>query len=136
MIELKEMLCVNLYIKSREIIRAHDKSLKAINLTYPQALVLIFLNQRKSCPIHDVGQELSLDSGTLTPLIKKLSQREFLVKNRDSQDERRIYLTITPKGESLLLYIINCFNDAATKCCLDEDSKKQLINLLSTLLIN
>ncbi|XVN42949.1 MAG: MarR family transcriptional regulator [Candidatus Rickettsia vulgarisii] len=136
MIELKETLCANLYIKSREIIRAYEKCLRSISLTYTQALVLILLNQKKSCYIYDLSQELSLDSGTLTPLLKKLLQRGLLEKNRDSKDERRIYITITQEGESILPYINTCFNDTAKKCHLKVESKKQLICLLNNLTIN
>lgn len=136
MIKLKETLCANLYIRSREIIRAHEKCLRSIDLTYPQALVLILLNQKKTCYIYDLSQELSLDSGTLTPLIKKLLQRGVLNKNRDSQDERRIYIAITSKGEELMPYINTCFSDTAKKCNIDAESKRRLIYLLNNLTIN
>lgn len=100
-LKLENQLCFSLYAASREVIKLYKPLLDKFNLTYTQYLVLLVLWEEKDCTVKLLGEKLHLDSGTLSPLIKKLEKMELITKYRDVQDDRVVHVTLTEKAEQL-----------------------------------
>lgn len=100
---VEDALCFNLYTASRLMTQVYRPYLKKIGLTYPQFLVMILLWQEstKEHTVKDLGKRLYLDSGTLTPLLKRLESMELLTRNRSKSDEREVLISLTRKGKNL-----------------------------------
>ncbi len=101
MLKLNNQLCFPLYACSREVIKKYKPFLDAIDLTYTQYIVMMVLWETKSINVKSLGEQLYLDSGTLTPLLKKLEIQGLVKRERDSKDERNLIVTITEHGENL-----------------------------------
>jgi DNA-binding MarR family transcriptional regulator len=100
-LKLENQLCFPLYALSRMVTRAYQPYLQELDLTYPQYLVLLALWEHEQLTVKTLGEKLLLDSGTLTPLLKRLEQRHLLSRSRDSQDERSVQVTLLPAGRAL-----------------------------------
>ena len=100
-LKLENQLCFPLYACSREIIRQYKPFLDEIDLTYTQYIVMMVLWERRSVTVKELGDCLYLDSGTLTPLLKKMEGKGLLTRARSTQDERNLIVTITGAGEAL-----------------------------------
>jgi MarR family transcriptional regulator, organic hydroperoxide resistance regulator len=98
---LENQLCFALYNASRALIRAYGPLLEPLGLTYPQYLALLILWEEKSASVKSLGERLALDSGTLTPLLKRLEQRGLITRRRDSDDERVLRIELTEEGQKL-----------------------------------
>ena len=98
---LDRQLCFALYSASLALTKFYKPLLGALGLTYPQYLVMLALWQRDAVAVSDLGRELRLDSGTLTPLLKRLEAAGLLARRRDTADERRVHLHLTPAGQAL-----------------------------------
>lgn len=98
---LEQQLCFALYNASRALTRAYGPLLEPLGLTYPQYLVMLVLWEVKSATVKALGERLTLDSGTLTPLLKRLEQRGLIQRKRDTEDERVVRITLTPEGQAL-----------------------------------
>ena len=100
-LKLENQLCFPLYACSREIIRKYKPLLDAIDLTYTQYIVMMVLWERGAVTVKELGDCLYLDSGTLTPLLKKLEAKGLLTRARSPQDERNLIVTVTEEGAAL-----------------------------------
>ena len=100
-LKLENQLCFPLYACSREIIRQYKPFLDEIDLTYTQYIVMMVLWERRSVTVKDLGESLYLDSGTLTPLLKKMEAKGLLSRARSTRDERNLIVTMTEEGEAL-----------------------------------
>lgn len=100
-LKLENQLCFPLYAASREIIKRYKPYLDEIDLTYTQYIAMMVLWEKKSVSAKEMGEKLHLDSGTLTPLLKKMEAKGLLARKRSGRDERSLILTITEKGEAL-----------------------------------
>ena len=100
-LKLKNQLCFPLYACSREIIRQYKPFLDEIGLTYTQYIAMMVLWEEKSLTVKKLGERLFLDSGTLTPLLKKLEGKGLLTRKRSEKDERSLIVAITETGEAL-----------------------------------
>jgi DNA-binding MarR family transcriptional regulator len=100
-LRLDQQLCFALYNASRAMIRAYAPLLEPLGLTYPQYLVMLILWEEKSASVKALGERLALDSGTLTPLLKRLEQRGVVTRRRDTADERVVNIELTPEGARL-----------------------------------
>jgi DNA-binding MarR family transcriptional regulator len=100
-LRLDQQLCFALYTASRAVIRAYAPLLEPLGLTYPQYLVMLILWEEKSASVKALGERLALDSGTLTPLLKRLEQRGVVTRRRDTADERVVNIELTPEGARL-----------------------------------
>jgi MarR family transcriptional regulator, organic hydroperoxide resistance regulator len=105
-LDLDNQFCFALYAASRQVVRAYTEALKALDLTYPQYLVMLVLwewsRDRYERPtVKALGQRLDLDSGTLTPLLRRLQAKGVIARQRISPDEREVFLRITPAGARL-----------------------------------
>ncbi|HKU10113.1 MAG TPA: MarR family transcriptional regulator [Sinomonas sp.] len=101
-LELDDQLCFPLYAASRAVTRAYSQLLSDAGLTYPQYLVLLALwSSTSPLSVGELGERLHLDSGTLTPLLKRLEAAGHVSRRRDAADERRVLVGLTDSGEAL-----------------------------------
>lgn len=122
MLLLDNQLCFALYSASLAMTKLYKPLLDELGLTYPQYLVMLALWEREGLMVSELGERLSLDSGTLTPLLKRLEAAGFVSRVRDVQDERRVHVTLTAAGRRLkgkAQRIPPCIV-AATQCSLPE----------------
>jgi DNA-binding MarR family transcriptional regulator len=101
MLQLNNQLCFALYSASLAMTKVYKPLLEAIGLTYPQYLVLLVLWEKDALIVSEIGERLSLDSGTLTPLLKRLEVAGLLTRRRATDDERRVLVALTPAGQAL-----------------------------------
>ena len=99
--QLDHQLCFALYSSSLQMTKLYKPVLAPLGLTYPQYLVLLVLWQADAIGISELGAQLYLDSGTLTPLLKRMQAAGLLVRERASQDERCVIVSLTPAGRAL-----------------------------------
>ena len=100
-LKLENQICFPLYACSREIIKKYKPFLDEIELTYTQYITMMVLWEHKQMNVKDLGGCLLLDSGTLTPVLKKLEQKGYLTRKRSKSDERVLMVSITKAGEDL-----------------------------------
>ncbi len=100
-LHLDRQLCFALYSASLAMTRFYKPLLEPLGLTYPQYLVLLALWERDDQSVGELGERLFLDSGTLTPLLKRMQTAGWLDRSRDADDERRVRVALTPSGRSL-----------------------------------
>lgn len=98
---LDEQLCFAVYTASRALTRAYGPLLEPLGLTYPQYLTLLVLWEDDGVPVKRLGERLALDSGTLTPLLKRLEHQGFVERRRSTEDERVVNVFLTPSGRAL-----------------------------------
>ncbi|MDB5751365.1 MAG: MarR family transcriptional regulator [Ramlibacter sp.] len=98
---LDNQLCFALYSASLAMTKLYKPLLDALGLTYPQYLVMLVLWEGDGVMVSELGQRLSLDSGTLTPLLKRLEAAGLISRMRDVQDERRVHIHLTQAGRKL-----------------------------------
>ncbi len=98
---LDNQLCFALYSASLAMTRIYKPLLEELGLTYPQYIAMLALWERDGLMVSELGERLSLDSGTLTPLLKRLEALGYVARIRDVQDERRVHITLTPAGRKL-----------------------------------
>lgn len=133
-LKIENQLCFPLYACSKEIIRQYTPFLNEIELTYTQYIVMMVLWEKKSINVKEMGKCLYLDSGTLTPLLKKLEAKGLLKRTRSKEDERNLIITVTEEGEILKKraatvpgQITKCFN-------LEPEDAKTLYRILYKIL--
>lgn len=100
-LRLENQLCFPLYACSRKIIKEYKPYLDKLDLTYTQYIVMMVLWDQKEINVKQLGEKLFLDSGTLTPLLKKLEKKGYITRSRSSSDERNLIIKITSKGKKL-----------------------------------
>lgn len=98
---LDEQLCFALYAASRAMIGCYRPLLDALGLTYPQYLVMLVLWERGEATVTSIGSALQLETGTLSPLLKRLETAGFLTRRRQEADERSVLVSLTPAGQEL-----------------------------------
>jgi MarR family transcriptional regulator, organic hydroperoxide resistance regulator len=99
--KLDDHICFSLYACSRAIFRMYRPLLDELELTYPQYLVLLVLWDRQECSVKELSETLSLDSGTLTPMLKRMEAAKLVVRKRSETDERVVNIQITDSGMAL-----------------------------------
>lgn len=129
-LKLENQLCFPLYAASRDVIKQYKTSLDNLNLTYTQYIVMLVLWERKQITTKEMGRILHLDSGTLTPLLKKMEGKGLVSRKRSEFDERNLTVTITDKGLNLRDEAIEIPNQIAQCNVLDEAETETLYKLL------
>lgn len=99
--KLESQLCFPIYAVSRMLTKAYQPFLQELDLTYPQYLVLLLLWEHNELTVKAIGEKLLLDSGTLTPLLKRLEQKQCVSRHRDPRDERSVIIQLLPAGRDL-----------------------------------
>lgn len=120
--QLDHQLCFAVYSTSLAMTRLYKAPLEKLKLTYPQYIVMLALWEQDDIMVSTLGERLSLDSGTLTPLLKRLEASGFVVRVRDVTDERRVRVTLTATGRKLkarAATVPGCLM-AATQCSVSE----------------
>lgn len=133
-LKLSNQLCFPLYACSRETIRLYKPYLDELELTYTQYITMMVLWEKKSATVKELGRALYLDSGTLTPLLKKLEARGLLTRKRSTEDERNLIVTVTDKGESLRDKAVGVHEGMARMVNLTAEESRTLYQLLYKLL--
>jgi DNA-binding MarR family transcriptional regulator len=100
-LRLADQLCFSLYAASRAMTAAYAPLLAPLNLTYPQYLVMLVLWEREGVAVKAIGEALALDSGTLTPLLKRLESQGLVTRARSTVDERVVEIFLTKTGKAL-----------------------------------
>ena len=122
LLELDNQLCFALYSTSLAMTRLYKPLLAGLGLTYPQYLALLVLWEHDGLSVSELGERLYLDSGTLTPLLKRLESAGLVLRLRAVDDERRVRVTLTPAGRALktqAAQIPGCIL-SATQCSVPE----------------
>lgn len=101
LLKLDNQLCFALYACSRSLTRLYRPLLNKLGITYPQYLVLMVLWENKQQSVTELGERLLLDSGTLTPLLKRMENSGLVERTRSREDERKVFVQLTDKGEEL-----------------------------------
>ena len=98
---LDNQICFAVYSTAHAFNRVYKPLLDRLGLTYPQYLVMLVLWERDGVPVKDIGERLLLDSGTLTPLLKRLEAAQLIKRTRSTEDERQVLIALTPQGQAL-----------------------------------
>lgn len=133
-LKLENQLCFPLYACSREIIRQYKPFLDALDLTYTQYITMMVLWEKTSVNVKTLGELLYLDSGTLTPLLKKLEAKGFVTRQRSCEDERNLIVTVTEKGEALKEQAISVPQSIAKCSNLEPEEAAALYRILYKML--
>ena len=100
-LQLENQLCFPLYAAAKEVVRKYKPYLDELDLTYTQYITMMVLWENESMNVKELGSKLYLDSGTLTPLLKKLESKGYITRCRCKEDERNLIIQITELGEAL-----------------------------------
>lgn len=133
-IKLENQLCFPLYAVSKEIIRRYKPFLDELDLTYTQYIAMMVMWEYGSLNVKELGQKLYLDSGTLTPVLKKLESKGYIRRERSHTDERNLIVSITDEGKTLRDRAVEV--PGKMSCCvhLDQEDADELYRLLYKLL--
>ena len=134
-LDLDAQLCFPLYAATRAVTRSYGPLLRDFGLTYPQYLTLLALwNDGEPMSVGELGSRLRLDSGTLTPVLKRLEQAGLVIRRRDPDDERRVLVTVTTAGQDLQDQVADVPVRLVESLGLSATESRQLRRLLGGLL--
>ena len=129
-LKLANQICFPLYAASKEMIKRYKPFLDKLDLTYTQYITMMVLWEKKQMNVKELGQFLFLDSGTLTPVLKKLEAKRYITRARMQKDERNVLVCITAEGERLKEKASLIPGRMAECVCLDEHDARTLYALL------
>ena len=129
-LRLDHQLCFPLYACAKEVVRRYKPFLDEIGLTYTQYIAMMVLWEKKQVTVKELGESLFLDSGTLTPLLKKMEQKQLLTRARSKEDERVLLVTITEEGEALKEKAVNVPTQLMNCITIDPEDAEKLYELL------
>ena len=133
-LKLENQLCFPLYACAKEIVRRYTPLLEPLGLTYTQYIAMMVMWEHKSISVRDMGKLLFLDSGTLTPMLKKMEKAGWIQRKRSERDERMVILTITARGEELHDKAAEIPSKMARCVTLENDEALQLYSLLNKMM--
>ncbi|ABR32963.1 MULTISPECIES: MarR family winged helix-turn-helix transcriptional regulator [Clostridium] len=133
-IKLDNQVCFSLYAASREIIKLYKPILDKFNLTYTQYIAMLVLWEDEKSTVKDIGRRLHLDSGTLTPLLKKIEGMGLITRYRDTNDDRVVIIELTEKGRLLKDDILEVPRQIVCKANITTESAIELKRNLDELL--
>ena len=131
---LDNQLCFPLYACAKEIVRRYKPFLDEIDLTYTQYIVMMVLWEEREINVKELGSRLYLDSGTLTPVLKRLEQKGLITRQRDDKDERVLIVSITKEGDELKDKAVEIPIKMAGCVSLEPQDAAELYGLLHKLL--
>ena len=134
MLKLENQLCFPLYACAKEVTRRYTPLLEPLGLTYTQYIAMMVMWEHKSVTVKDMGKLLYLDSGTLTPMLKKMEKAGWITRRRSEEDERMVIVSITESGEQLHEQAAEVPSKMAGCVTLDSDEAMQLYSLLHKLM--
>lgn len=133
-LRLDNQLCFPLYACAKEIVRRYKPFLDEIDLTYTQYIVMMVLWEEREINVKELGSRLYLDSGTLTPVLKRLEQKGLITRQRDDKDERVLIVSITKEGDELKDKAVEIPVKMAGCVSLEPQDAAELYRLLHKLL--
>lgn len=134
MLKIENQICFPLYACSREVIKLYKPHLDELDLTYTQYVTMMVLWEEKAVNVKELGKRLYLDSGTLTPLLKKLEGKGLLNRRRSLEDERNLVITLTEAGLALKERARNIPDQMDNCTNLDPEETAELSRILYKLL--
>ncbi|CCV66077.1 MAG: MarR family transcriptional regulator [Paracholeplasma sp.] len=134
LLKLDNQLCFALYVASKEVIKRYKSLLDPYGLTYTGYITMLALYEQDQVSIKELGHKLYLDSGTLTPLLKKLENQGYIIRQRSKEDERQVFIRLTKTGVLLKESLVKV--PEALLCSINADPKdgKRLLDSLHELL--
>lgn len=132
-VTISDMLCFALYSASRAAMDVYRPLLDELGLTYPQYLVMIVLWEHETCTVKEIGQILHLDSGTLSPLLKRLEGAGFISRQRRASDERVVDIALTESGRALKLQASKIPQQISCQYGIEFDEYIELLSRLKKL---
>jgi DNA-binding MarR family transcriptional regulator len=135
-LKLENQICFPLYACAKEIIRKYKPYLDDIDLTYTQYITMMVMWEKRSVNVKTLGESLFLDSGTLTPVLKKLEAKGYIHRERSNEDERNLVVTITEEGEALRDRATGIPAKMGECVCLSAEEAKCLYSLLYKIIGN
>ena len=133
-LKLENQLCFPLYVCSKEIVKRYKPFLDEIDLTYTQYITMMVMWEKKEINVKELGKCLFLDSGTLTPVLKKLEQKSYITRKRSDLDERVLDVRITEEGEKLKERALEIPAKISQCTSLEPEEAMQLYRILNKLL--
>lgn len=133
---LSNQLCFPLYAASKEVVRRYTPMLKDLDLTYTQYIAMMVMWEEETITVKELGERLFLDSGTLTPLLKKMEAKGLIERERSDKDERKVVVTITQEGRDLRTTAMNVPPEMGRCVGLDTEDAVQLHKLLEKVIEN
>jgi len=133
-LKLENQLCFPLYASAKEVVRKYKPYLDKIDLTYTQYIAMMVMWEKKVMNVKELGEYLYLDSGTLTPLLKKLEAKKLITRTRFKEDERQLCVQITEEGIALKNKSIEIPGQIASCLPLSHEEALQLYHLLYKIL--
>ena len=133
-LKIGNQLCFPLYACSREIIKRYKPFLDEIDLTYTQYIAMMVLWEQGSTTVKELGNALYPDSGTLTPLLKKMEAKGLITRRRSEADERSLIVSLTAEGEALKDKALSVPHQMASCVCLEPEEAQELYRILYKLL--
>ncbi|WAE39971.1 MarR family transcriptional regulator [Staphylococcus pasteuri] len=127
---LSKQLCFLFYVSSKEIIKKYSNYLKEYELTYTGYIVLMAIEEDEKLNIKTLGDRVFLDSGTLTPLLKKLEKKNYVVRTREEKDERNLQISLTEQGKSIKKPLSEVSQKVFGEFDIDVNEAKELVNHL------
>lgn len=135
-LKLENQISFPLYVGSKEIVKRYTPFLEEIDLTYTQYITMMVLWEHHEMNVKELGKYLYLDSGTLTPVLKKLEQKGYISRKRNTQDERVLNVAVTEEGMKLREKAIEIPAKLGESVILDEEDVKKLHEILHKLIKN
>jgi len=133
-LKLTNQVCFPVYSLAKEIVNRYRPFLEEMGLTYPQYLVMLILWEQSEQTVSELGEKLKLDSGTLTPLLKRLEQKKFVTRTRSAKDERVVKITTTDEGQKLQTKAKEIPQQLAQSMHLEEEDLLMLKNVIENIL--
>ncbi|MFA9397764.1 MAG: MarR family winged helix-turn-helix transcriptional regulator [Clostridiaceae bacterium] len=127
---LNKQLCFRLYKTSRKMTRLYQPILNKLNITYPQYLVMLVLWEHKTIDFKELSDILELKTGTLTPIVKKLVDLDYITKDKNTEDNRKIDVSLTDEGLNIKKQAVTVPNDIADKIGLTFEKYQQYVKVL------
>ena len=136
-LKLENQLCFALYVCSKEIIRCMKPYLEKIGLTYTSYIALMGLWEEDGISVNELGNKLYLDSGTLTPLLKKMEKDGLIVRKRSEKDERTVIISLTEKGRAIKISCADVRSKVSGNVAITHETVQEILpklhNLISAL---
>ena len=129
-LKIENQLCFPLYACSKEVIRLYKPFLEPLDLTYTQYIAMMIMWDKREITVKELGQRLYLDSGTLTPVLKKLEAKGYVERERSKSDERNLIVSLTASGEELKETAVSIPQKLAQCVRLEPEEAQELYRIL------
>ncbi|MDF2959362.1 MAG: hypothetical protein K0S39_1097 [Paenibacillus sp.] len=136
LLKLENQLCFSIYACSREITNLYRPFLNGLGITYPQYLVLMVLWEKQHCSVKEIGELLYLDSGTLTPMLKRMEDSGLVTRQRSKSDERIVVVQLTEEGQRLKEKAVCIPESCIPRFQLSKEQYKTLLVQMNQLIQN